>query len=313
MKVTKWSTFTGDFNVTDQNTEQTSGGPGSVDAGPAVAHSSDAQSQPMAASAQRSATEAAGIGAPDPVPGATAEIESKADDVILISASDHKGDSDRPELASEPDHGTFGKRRALAAVVALATVAGVLGGAVMSAGLSHFAWSLRNDNRALEASVARIEADLQALTAGVERTSKLGLTQFNRTSDRLDKLEKAQADPAAKIAKLGDAVEKLRATAAATPALATTGPALPKETTGSIAPMTATSIAPPKTELARLPTVDGWVLRDVGHGGALIESRRGVYEVYAGDAVPGLGRVDAVRRQDGRWVVVTTKGLVVAR
>ena len=59
--------------------------------------------------------------------------------------------------------------------------------------------------------------------------------------------------------------------------------------------------------------MDGWVLRDVGHGGALIESRRGVYEVYAGDAVPGLGRVDAVRRQDGRWVVVTTKGLVVAR
>jgi len=46
MKVTKWSTFTGDFNVTDQNSEQSSGGPGSVDAGLAVPHSSDAQSQP---------------------------------------------------------------------------------------------------------------------------------------------------------------------------------------------------------------------------------------------------------------------------
>jgi hypothetical protein len=301
--------------VTDQNTEQTSGGPGSVDAGPAVPHSSDAQSQPMATSAQGSASEAAGIGAPDPVPGAAAAIESKADNVILISASDHKAESDstRPELASEPDHGIFGKRRALAAVVALATAAGVLGGAAMSASLSHFVGAARNDNRALEASVARIEADLLALTAGMERTSKLGLTQFNETSDRLDKVEKAQADPAAKIAKLSDTVEKLRATAAATPVTVAVGPALPKETTGSIAPMTGTSIATPKTELARLPTVDGWVLRDVGHGGALIESRRGVYEVYAGDAVPGLGRVDAVRRQDGRWVVVTTKGLVVAR
>jgi hypothetical protein len=29
--------------------------------------------------------------------------------------------------------------------------------------------------------------------------------------------------------------------------------------------------------------------------------------------VPGLGRVDAIRKQDGRWVVVTSKGLVVAR
>jgi hypothetical protein len=68
-----------------------------------------------------------------------------------------------------------------------------------------------------------------------------------------------------------------------------------------------------KTEVARLPTVEGWVLRDVDRGSALIEGRRGVFEVYAGDPVPGLGRVDAIRRQDGRWVVVTSKGLIVAR
>jgi hypothetical protein len=65
--------------------------------------------------------------------------------------------------------------------------------------------------------------------------------------------------------------------------------------------------------VARLPTVEGWVLRDVSHGGALIEGRRGLYEVFAGDPVPGLGKVDAIRRQDGRWVVVTSKGLIVAR
>ena len=51
------------------------------------------------------------------------------------------------------------------------------------------------------------------------------------------------------------------------------------------------------------------VLREQG----LIESRRGMYEVYAGDPIPGLGRVDAIRKQDGRWVVVTSKGLIVAR
>jgi hypothetical protein len=62
-----------------------------------------------------------------------------------------------------------------------------------------------------------------------------------------------------------------------------------------------------------LPKVEGWVLRDVNRGGALIEGRQGLYEVYAGDPVPGLGRVDAIRKQDGHWVVVTSKGLVVAR
>ncbi len=69
----------------------------------------------------------------------------------------------------------------------------------------------------------------------------------------------------------------------------------------------------PRTTSARLPTLDDWVLRDVANGGALIEGRRGMFEVYAGDPVPGLGRVDAIRRQDGRWVVVTSRGLIVSR
>jgi hypothetical protein len=68
-----------------------------------------------------------------------------------------------------------------------------------------------------------------------------------------------------------------------------------------------------KAEIARLPTLDNWALQDVNRGGALIEGRQGLFEVYAGDVVPGLGRIDAVRRQDGRWVVVTSKGLIVAR
>ncbi|MGB3864305.1 MAG: hypothetical protein WBA29_01575, partial [Xanthobacteraceae bacterium] len=66
-------------------------------------------------------------------------------------------------------------------------------------------------------------------------------------------------------------------------------------------------------DASRLPTVQGWRLRDIANGGALVEGQRGLYEVYAGDPLPGLGRVDAIRKQDGRWVVVTSKGLIVAR
>jgi hypothetical protein len=77
--------------------------------------------------------------------------------------------------------------------------------------------------------------------------------------------------------------------------------------------LAASPAAAPKAEVGRLPTVEGWRLRDVANGGALIEGRGGLYEVYAGDPIPGIGRVDAIRRQDGRWVVVTSKGLIVAR
>jgi hypothetical protein len=162
--------------------------------------------------------------------------------------------------------------------------------------------------------VARIDADILALKASVENTAKLGMSQYNKTSDRLDRVEKAQAEPAAKLARLSEAVDKLRAAQQAASVAA--APAAAKEVTGSIAPPANAlprATATPKTEVGRLPTVEGWVLRDVSHGGALIEGRHGIYEVYAGDPVPGLGRVDAIRRQDGRWVVVTSKGLVVAR
>jgi len=52
-------------------------------------------------------------------------------------------------------------------------------------------------------------------------------------------------------------------------------------------------------------------VRDVRRGTALIEGRMGLIEVDQGDVVPGLGRVDAIRKQDGRWVVVTSKGLIM--
>ena len=236
--------------------------------------------------------------------------------LMIMSPADRawNGDSTASKPEAEKSAERSGKRRmaAMAAVVALATVAGALGGALATAGLGHFLGgeqAVAKDS-ALEASVARIDADIVALKASVERTSKMGMSQFNKTSDRLDKVEKAQAEPAAKLARLSEAVDRLRATPPAAVAAAT--PVAAKEVTGSVTPAAAAA-APAKTEVGRLPTVEGWTLRDVANGGALIESRRGIYEVYAGDPVPGVGRVDAIRKQDGRWVVVTSKGLIVAR
>jgi hypothetical protein len=226
-------------------------------------------------------------------------------------------DSAAPETASGPSQETSGDRRlAVAAMVALAVVAGALGGALATAGLSRVVVGdvASADSQALDASIARIDADIRALKAGVEHSSKLAVGQYNKTSERLDKVEKAQAEPAARLAKLSEAVDKLRATPPAAPVPVSATPAAAKEVTGSVTPPAAPVPLPaPKPEMARLPTLEGWVLRDVANGGALIEGPRGIFEVYAGDPVPGLGRIDAIRRQDGHWVVVTSRGLIVAR
>jgi hypothetical protein len=346
MKVTKWSTYSGECAVSEQ-TEQTSGEGGSTGAGPIVPNSSisnpseaaAAEPAPVSAEApslvpEPAATDAPEVSAPkveapSEAPQETAKVDApRQPGKLLIMAAAGRGwdhDDAGPEAQSESDQGMFGKRRlaALAAVVALAALAGAVGGAMATSGLQHFA---SNDvaapagTRGLEASVARIDADVAALKAGVEHSSKMGMSQFNKTSDRLDKFEKAQAESGAKLAKLSETIEKLHVTPPATPVAAAAS--VTRDITGSITPPAtaaaatgakAEARAEVKPDVGRLPIVDSWVLQEVSRGGAWIEGRQGIYEVYAGDVVPGLGRIDAVRRQDGRWVVVTSRGLIVAR
>jgi hypothetical protein len=328
--------------MSEQMAEQISGETGSVGAEPAASSSSDVKHEAVAASGPEiGAVDSPGIAPDREAPKADApEVEAPKIEASRPEAS--RPEASRPQ-ASRPDQrmtgkltimspgdrssdeygaspqaeAPSGKRRlsAVAAVVALATVAGAVGGALATSALTRTSGSAEtSSNAVLEASVARIDADILALKASVEHTSRLGIAQFNKANDRLDKVEKAQAEPAARLARLSEAVDKLRAAPPVAPVPVAAAPVAAKEVTGSIAPpATATPATAPKVEVGRLPTVQGWVLRDVGNGGALIEGRQGIFEVYAGDPVPGLGRVDAIRRQDGRWVVVTSKGLVVAR
>jgi hypothetical protein len=205
----------------------------------------------------------------------------------------------------------------MAAVVVLAATAGALGGVLAtSSDLTHFASAgftpddgLSARLPALEASVARIEADIPTLKANAEYTSEISLAKLSETSGRLDRLEKAQAEPVAKLAKLSDAVQKLQSAPVAPAPVAAA-----VETTSSISPPAAPApVIAPATEVGKLPQVEGWRLRGVGRGIALIQGRRGLFQVHTGTIIPGVGRVDAIRRQDGRWVVVTAKGLIVSQ
>jgi len=187
----------------------------------------------------------------------------------------------------------------LAAIVAVAAIVGAIGGALATGGFGHkddqtgaaMAALASEQNRSVEAAIGKINSELAALKA-------TSAAQSAKIVERIDRVEKAQAEPAAKLAKLSEAVEKLRAPA----------PAASQETTASIKSAPAQAAQP-----ARLPVVDGWALREVSDGIATVVSRQGIFDVMPGDPLPGVGRVDAIRRQDGRWVVVTSRGLIIAR
>jgi hypothetical protein len=64
------------------------------------------------------------------------------------------------------------------------------------------------------------------------------------------------------------------------------------------------------TPETRPTTIEGWTLREVINGTAVIEGPNGVWRVTPGQTVPGVGRVDSIVRWGNRLVVATSRGLI---
>ena len=161
-------------------------------------------------------------------------------------------------------------------------------------------------------AIARVRSDIAALKADVEASNRAISAHFSKIGDRFDRTERAQAEPATKIARIIETLDRIElrtaaAAVAAPPAAAPT--AAPTTTTAPTTPDTTGSI--PADGRPKPPVVDGWVLRQVFDGFALIEGFNGrLFEVGPGSNIPGIGRVETIRRQEGQWVVVTPKGII---
>ena len=156
-------------------------------------------------------------------------------------------------------------------------------------------------------AIARVRSDIATLKAELEASNKAMSAHFSKIGDRIDRTERAQPDPA-KIARIIETLNRieLRTTAAAVAAPPAVAPAAtPAAAAAPPAPDTTGSVG------AKPPVVDGWVLRQVFDGFALIEGFNGrLFEVGPGSNIPGVGRVEAIRRVEGQWVVLTPKGAI---
>jgi hypothetical protein len=215
------------------------------------------------------------------------------------AATDHAA----PEPAEESASPYVSRFTVLAASLALAAALGAMVGALVAYGLARpgaipavaAGRAALEETQALKENVVQARVELAALKLSIDSANRNTGAQLGRISERIDRVERSQAEPAAKLTKALDTLERL-----------SRGEAASKDVTGSVVPA-ASGLNQP----AKPAAVEGWVVRDVYRGTALIEGRMGVIEVDQGDVVPGLGRVDAIRKQDGRWVVVTPKGLIM--
>jgi hypothetical protein len=198
----------------------------------------------------------------------------------------------------------------LAACVAVAASLGAIGGSLAVGGISreapiHAAAARPESNdevRALKESVGQLRIQVRALSDNVAAL-KVGVTAVNTTAN-------------SQFAKINEILERVERTREPQHRAAALPPA--PEPTGSITP-TPTSApaqpaAPAEAKPAKLPVLEDWIVRRVYDGAALVEGRRyGVVDIAPGESLPGVGRVQEIRREDGRWVVVTPKGLIVQR
>jgi hypothetical protein len=204
----------------------------------------------------------------------------------------------------------FSKFTLLAASLVLASALGAMAGVLGATGVARLAPLFGGETASAsepsgpETTIAQLRSDIAALKASVDTTSRTTGAQYNKLVERLDRAERVQS-----VATKADAAYPKETTGSITPPSATATPApvapvpSPAASPGTIAPGT---IAPGTT-------VPGWAVRDVYRGVAMLQSRMGgMVEVETGDVLPGLGRIESIRRQDGRWVVFTSKGMITS-
>ncbi|HZC55788.1 MAG TPA: hypothetical protein VE396_07025 [Xanthobacteraceae bacterium] len=170
----------------------------------------------------------------------------------------------------------------LAATVAFTAAFGSFVGSVTGSGFAHIYYPAASSSSSSQVSadtttLQQMNAELAALKAEVDSTMRGTNGQYSKIADRLDRLDQHFASA---------------------------------DTTGSIAASTAPSPDQPKINDRIL---QDWVVQGVQNGRALVESRYGgMFDVGAGSVLPGVGRVDSIKRQDGQWLVLTARGTITS-
>jgi len=194
-----------------------------------------------------------------------------------------------PRFVLRPRH----KRYALlAASVTFAAALGAVVGALASGGFSAPARpdvAAVEENKAMQQSIARLGKEITTLKTSLDQANKTAHTQIAKISERLEH-------------ETTEVTGSISAPQTTAPVLA------PLPVPRSAQRFAAVEPPPP----ARPSVVAGWTIRDIRNGYVYVENHGELYQVVLGAPLPGLGPVQSVKRQDGRWVVLTPKGIIVS-
>ena len=246
---------------------------------------------------------AAGDGDTAATDGGATRINLPAVVAPQLSAADHGETSAADESAQTKTTAAPARSKrfvALAASVAFAAGFGSFVGSVSGSGLARFIYP---PPQAPAAPTSGIENTIAAM-----REIKLELAAVAALKASLDSAARATTNQYAKIADRLDRIDQRSV------AVVETTASLPAATQAS-APAQTAALAAVTSESQKLSDriLPDWVVHDVQNGHALVESRYGgLFAVSAGSVLPGIGRVDMIKRQDGHWLVLTARGTITS-
>jgi hypothetical protein len=206
-----------------------------------------------------------------------------ANEAPMASASIHF-----PRFNLRPRHKRY---VVLAASVAIAAAFGAVVGVAATGGFSKVPAvdiAAVQESKAAQQSVAQLTKEITSLKASFEAANKSAHSQMAKLSDRLSR-------------------ESVDITGSIT-SPQTVPP--PQASAPLPAPRPAQAAEPPPP--ARLAIVPDWSIRETRDGYVYVQGHGDVYQVVPGAPLPGLGPVEQIKRQDGRWLVVTPKGIIVS-
>ncbi|MDO9411943.1 MAG: hypothetical protein Q7T81_05140 [Pseudolabrys sp.] len=277
---------------------------------------------PKAAISDLPSVESPSISPADLVKTADSDLEPAATPIpeLAIDAQDANtfANEEFQPLPAEPKRALLRPRHkryaVLAASVAIAAAMGGVIGALATGGSPTpppVNVAAVEEAKAMQASMAKLAKEVTTLKANLEEANKVTRAQVAKIETKIE----SKVD--SKIAKLDERLKK--------EAEEVTGSILAPQTVAAVAPPAAVAAAPvpvptprPATRMAapeqplRLPVVPGWSIHDTRGGYIYVESRGEVYQISPGAPLPGIGQVESIKRLDGRWVVKTPKGIIVA-
>ena len=206
-----------------------------------------------------------------------------------------------PKGANGNAPATIGQKVMRGATVAVAIAIGATGGTFSAIGFLEYTQltqvteaapmpTLVDETRAVWSAVTQLQNDIAVLKFNTESTPRTGSS--NSGSNNTSASSSSAPGQISHLNERFDRIER-RIDALATKDTTGTVPAAPLQKIGTRAPLA------------------GWSVRDVYRNAALIQGTKlGMMEVSPGDNIPGLGRIHSIRQQDGRWVVVTSRGII---